>query len=90
MNAAAIISGVKTGIKVLKAALKFGRKSIARKEAENGKDYDGNGRVGSVGRVPRCARKQQDGQADSAGKGVRVDRVGPNRNGWDGEFPCGE
>lgn len=90
MNAAAIISGVKTGIKVLKAALKFGRRQIARKEAEHDKDYDGNGAVGSCGRMSRSPGKQADGQPDAAGASRCVDGVGPNRDGWDGEFPCGE
>ena len=90
MTPAAAIAGVKAGIKALKAALKFGRKQIARKETEDGKDYDGNGAVGSCGRVSRSFGKQQDGKADAAGQGRCVELVGQGRDGWDGEFPCGE
>ena len=51
-----VVAGAKVAVKVTKASLKTARKMLAAKEMIDVKDYDGNGRVGSVGRRKRVQR----------------------------------
>ena len=63
MSTAAAIAGArvavevgKQAIKATKEVIKAGRKVIAKKEMDDAKDYDGNGRIGSVGKRKRLQR----------------------------------
>ena len=59
MSTAAIVAGVevaKEAVKVTKKVIKVGRKVIAIKELRDAKDYDGNVRIGSVGKRKRVQR----------------------------------
>jgi hypothetical protein len=51
-----VVAGAKAAVKAAKASIKAGRRSIAKKEMRDAKDYDGNGRIGSVGRRKRVQR----------------------------------
>lgn len=46
----AVVAGAEVVVKATKASLKTARKVLAAKEMIDEKDYDGNGRIGSVGR----------------------------------------
>ena len=63
MSTMAVIAGIETEVKVgqkvvkgYQKANKVGRKYLAKQEIENGKDLDGNGRIGSVGGKHRRKR----------------------------------
>jgi hypothetical protein len=74
MSTAAVIAGLKTAesvgkvvVKATKAGLKASRKAIACKELEDAKDYDNNGRIGSVGGRKRVQRRRS-GKTGSQGR----------------------
>ena len=68
MSTVAVIAGAKVAVetgkqvaKATKEVIKAGRKAIAREEMYEGKDIDGNGRIGSVGRRPKRLQRRAGG-----------------------------